>query len=95
MPKKLKLNLSDLKVQSFVTSLNKEDKQNIKGGTDPVACSLTLIWCCAYTPVSCETCETCETCKTCETCHTCFQISICDLPCTRPGQIICDPLPPY
>ncbi len=32
MPKKIKLNLSDLKVQSFVTNLNEKEKNELKGG---------------------------------------------------------------
>jgi hypothetical protein len=32
MPKKIKLNLEDLKVESFVTTLNDEEKYRIKGG---------------------------------------------------------------
>ena len=36
MSKKLKLDLNGLKVRSFVTSLEKEEKRNIQGGvTDP------------------------------------------------------------
>lgn len=33
MPKKIKLNLNDLKVQSFVTTLNDWEKNELKGGT--------------------------------------------------------------
>ena len=32
MAKKMKLKLDDLKVESFVTSLNDEEKKNINGG---------------------------------------------------------------
>ena len=32
MPKKIKLNLNDLKVQSFVTALDDKDKKKIEGG---------------------------------------------------------------
>jgi hypothetical protein len=33
MPKKIKLNLEDLKVESFVTALNYKEKDRIKGGS--------------------------------------------------------------
>jgi hypothetical protein len=32
MSKKIKLNLDELKVESFVTTLSDEEKNNIKGG---------------------------------------------------------------
>jgi hypothetical protein len=37
MPKKIKLNLEDLKVESFVTELNKNEKKEVKGGGGTVA----------------------------------------------------------
>lgn len=36
MAKKMKLNLEDLKVQSFVTSLKNDEKIALKGGKPPV-----------------------------------------------------------
>lgn len=36
-----KLKLKDLKVSSFVTSLNNNDSQTVKGGTDVTVVSLT------------------------------------------------------
>jgi hypothetical protein len=33
MPNKIKLNLEDLKVESFVTELNNAEKDNLRGGT--------------------------------------------------------------
>ncbi|MCU0286210.1 MAG: pinensin family lanthipeptide [Acidobacteria bacterium] len=45
MPRKL--NLSSLKVQSFVTSLNEEEKKKVKGGTYSIVETL------------CATCDTC------------------------------------
>jgi len=56
MTNKKKLRLENLKIQSFVTSLNNEDKRNIKGGTFPSAaptfcggaeiCDDSFIWRC-------------------------------------------------
>jgi hypothetical protein len=40
MPNKIKLNLEDLKIESFVTSLKDEEKDKIKGGSG-AGCSLT------------------------------------------------------
>ena len=60
MPKKLKLDLNGLKVNSFVTSLENNASKKIKGGvtwTEFITCS------CAgdcYT-VGMMTCETCDT----------------------------------
>jgi hypothetical protein len=45
MSKKMKLDVNDLKVQSFVTTLEKEEKKEIKGGIWP-----TIIYPC--TPVN-------------------------------------------
>lgn len=39
MPKKMKLDLNDLKVNSFVTTLEKEEKGRVKGGWEP-----TMYW---------------------------------------------------
>lgn len=51
MPRKL--NLSSIKVRSFVTSLEKEEKSKVKGGNSYEDCTFT-----------CETyCRTCETCQ--------------------------------
>lgn len=41
MAKKMKLNLEDLKVQSFVTSLKKDEKDELKGGKPPVPDTFT------------------------------------------------------
>ena len=38
MGKKMKLNLEDLKVQSFVTSLSDEEQNNLKAGRTGVVC---------------------------------------------------------
>lgn len=56
MPRKIKLNLNDLKVQSFVTALNEYDKAKIKGGTDT-----------ADDDCDTSTCRTCYTRCTCDT----------------------------
>lgn len=44
MPKKVKLNINGLKVASFVTSLNTEEKEKVKGGawTWEMACRTDL-----------------------------------------------------
>lgn len=61
MSKKLKLDLRDLKVTSFVTSLGEGQKKVVRGGATPL-CG----------PVSEEVCETqyvgCPTYQTCVTC---------------------------
>lgn len=60
MPKKLKLNLNDLKVQSFVTALDEREKRGFKGGTTggDDGCPPT----CATCPATCaQTCFTCIT----------------------------------
>lgn len=43
MGKKIKLNLEDLKVQSFVTSLNKDEKIVLKGGESKLTTPQTYI----------------------------------------------------
>jgi hypothetical protein len=76
MPKKLKLDLKGLKVQSFVTSVDKVDnggQQKIKAGLSTRPCSETCGPCyteTCYTNCTCASgCATCETeCDTCETC---------------------------
>ena len=79
MPKKLKLGLKGLRVQSFVTSLHNEEKSVVKGGlSDPICsevnCATTPYGTCATyqtCPTDCNTCNTCDTCVTCYTCDTC------------------------
>jgi hypothetical protein len=78
MQKKLKLNLKDLKIQSFVTSLENGDKTKIKaGGTGDTACEP----CQTDPPVTC----TCLTCITCITCNTCGCVT------NNPKVYTCDP----
>ena len=90
MPKKLKLDLKGLKVQSFVTSLDKGEESKIKGGsvvntvcpvsTCPGACEPPGTPTC---DTICGTCETCETCVTCATCPTCYwKVNTCAPDCT-------------
>ena len=56
MSKKMKLGLKDLKVQSFVTSLQNNEQQVLKGGGVPTCntcddeCSITYIWLCPTDP---------------------------------------------
>lgn len=75
MPKRLKLNLDELKVQSFVTSL-KADSKKIIGGEDVTsaspACEITCITCigptCALTACFVTRCGTCNTGTPCAHC---------------------------
>jgi len=88
-----KLSLKPIKIQSFITSLNNEDKKNVKGGTDPIAC-LSIETCpeatcetcppCGGSPITCNTCNTCNTCYTCYTCYSCE--NTCD-PCISEGSL--------
>lgn len=56
MPKKLKLNLGDLKIQSFVTSLDDSDAKGVKGGATELGftcnfkCGETEYWECETEP---------------------------------------------
>jgi hypothetical protein len=92
MPKKLRLDLDGLRVQSFVTSLDKRDKSKIKGGlTINSNCpDCTEVDCYTQTCFTeCGTCNTCQTdCGTCESCesciYTCFpKVYTCDPACTE------------
>ncbi len=73
MPKKTKLNLSPIKVHSFITSLEDEEKKEVKGGCSepPIEESQDSCTClkdCGI-EVTYETCITyCGTC-TCGTCN--------------------------
>jgi hypothetical protein len=73
MPKKLKLSLKSIKVQSFVTSLKDDEKKNVHGGTTQIQCETEQPEC---PTLSCGgTCEqscygTCTVCGTCNTCVT-------------------------
>ncbi len=67
MSKKMKLDLEDLNVQSFVTSLQDNEQQKVKGGipltcnTCDDDCSVTYIWACP-TDRNWPTCYTCGPC---------------------------------
>jgi hypothetical protein len=74
MPKKMKLNLENLKVKSFLTSITLEakDKAKIKGGFVTQGgglCEDTMFYSCFVS--DCYTCYTCDTCDSCDTCYTC------------------------
>lgn len=64
MPKKVKLNMENLKVQSFVTSLEDDQKEKAKGGlpytclTCDGLCSWTYIWWCPPTDTLEPNCRT-------------------------------------
>lgn len=66
MPKKLKLKLKDLKIDSFVTSL---EAKNVRGGEDTDFCGFTenqicvettLVPGCAQPPGDTDTCFACD-----------------------------------
>jgi hypothetical protein len=71
MPKKKKLKLNGLKVQSFVTSLGENFKEKIKGGyiiSCPwhMACYTRCTGECVYSPCWCPSYKTdCTDCDTC------------------------------
>lgn len=82
MPKKLKLHLSDLKIQSFVTSLENDSQNKVMGGLTPATCPAEVCsedTACQYCPdtnVECQT-NTCNTdCGTCTQC-TCIALTAC------------------
>jgi hypothetical protein len=57
MPNKIKLNLEDLKVESFITTLSDEEKDNLKGGTSQGSmpgCSLLRVQCIAASETGCN-----------------------------------------
>jgi hypothetical protein len=60
MPKKLKLDLNGLKVNSFVTSLKNQDREKIKGGVDWTKFATCSCAGDCYT-VHHLTCESCNT----------------------------------
>jgi hypothetical protein len=81
MPKKLKLDLQGFKVQSFVTSLDTNEKANVKGGlTVDTVCYPFCSEECTDTEVSCS-CDTClESCQgSCVTCNP--KVYTCDPSC--------------
>lgn len=63
MPKKIKLNLEDLKIKSFVTSLDDGDAKNVKGGETEGGlscnwkCGDTEYWECESDACSQDTCD--------------------------------------
>lgn len=74
MPKKLKL--SDLKVQSFVTSLENDEKNKVKGGLTSPNCetddTCTCNTYCGTCPTACGSmCNTCSCQTVCGTCSVC------------------------
>ena len=63
MPKKIKLNLQGLSVQSFVTSVNSGEQENVKGGLPASCatcdqCSWTYFWICDPSDTFVEWCAT-------------------------------------
>jgi hypothetical protein len=68
MPKRKKLNLTALKVKSFVTSLDSLEEERVRGGDSTASCIplCTQISACPTNPV-CVTCNTCG--NTCDTCY--------------------------
>ncbi len=77
--KKKKLKLDDLKVQSFVTSLDNEKSKKIQGGTNsgPMYTQVCYYTCAGDSCVVCASVPTCDTCdQTCES-----QIETCEITC--------------
>jgi hypothetical protein len=93
MPKKLKLTLKELKVNSFVTSLKDGDEAKLKGG-DQTMCTCRPV--CTYEPgcysddemtcfapcptypqTECVTCPSCE--PTCMTFPPCIMTDVCTM----------------
>lgn len=91
MPKKLKLDLNGLKVNSFVTSLENNDSKKIKGGvtwTEYVSCSCAGD-CPTVYAYTCDTCLTnCEGCNT-DTCG--YSETNCDLCDKTAPAVVCNP----
>lgn len=63
MPKKVKLNMEGLKIQSFVTSLEDSQKEEVKGGLPYTCrtcgdCSWTYFWYCPPTDTLEPQCRT-------------------------------------
>ncbi len=80
MPKKLKLDLNGLKVQSFVTSVDNSVQKKIKAGISTRPCSETCGPC--YTETCYTECGTCETeCGTCATCTCATDCGTCHITC--------------
>jgi hypothetical protein len=62
MAKKMKLNLEDIKIQSFVTSLSKNQKEKVMGG-DTFACTPrcnTEYYICKTVPATGDPCVECK-----------------------------------
>jgi len=58
MPKKLKLNMDELKIQSFITALSDEEKRNLKGAGTGVDCDTTGSVCCTSNQNCGSICQT-------------------------------------
>ena len=70
MSKKMKLNLGEFKVTSFLTSLERDEAKKLRGGgpdteqecsVDSCTCE-TYCGCVTQVPTCINTCVTCETC---------------------------------
>jgi hypothetical protein len=85
MPKKLRLDLGNLKVQSFVTSLEGDEASKVKAGaTNDTMCLPGCSDECTDTEVSCS-------CYTCDTCDTCALSCPGSCPTCQPKVVTCDP----
>ncbi len=70
MSKKAKLNLGELKVKSFLTTLEREETKKLRGGrdteqdctVDSCTCAQSYCECLTEVPTCINTCVTCETC---------------------------------
>jgi hypothetical protein len=104
MPKKKKMSLSPIKVQSFVTTLDDKQKNKVKGGAtyDCTPDSCPGGTCPPTWNASCEgTCDTCasdctcfNTCDNTCTCGTlCFTCDTCSCHCPPETPIACPTIP--
>jgi hypothetical protein len=72
MPKKLKLDLEGLKVQSFVTSLENVQKKQVRGGDPDPPESINPAATCDGTTCIVTLCNDNTCAQTCPSCPTCY-----------------------
>ena len=77
-----KLSLDDLKVQSFVTTLNADEADQLVGGTAGNGCdtSETVCFCTKTHACGCTSQSNC--CDTFDQCNTSFEVCLTYLPCS-------------
>lgn len=78
MPKKKKLQLHNLKIQSFVTSLGDQTRMVRGGAENTIPIETCEIACDTWPGDTCDTCATdCGTCWTCQYTCTCHYFTYC------------------